>query len=867
MPVSFPPRPLAAALLLTLSGGTSAGLHFDPAMLSGESGAVADLSRFESGGSQLPGRYDVDITLNGSGVGHRSVQFVVPDLADRRGADGQALTADDTGLLACLSVKDLASFGVNPAALPALSAMDSTTCVSPGRYIPQARTAFDFENMRLDLSIPQFAMMNRPQGWIPPELWDEGINAAFLSGQLSGSENRGTYGNSRSQFLNLTSGLNLGAWRLRDNSTWTNNASSVSHQQRWQHLSTVLERAIIPWHSELTLGDSSTDNDVFDALAYRGVRLATDDSMYPDTLRGFAPTIRGTADSNAQVSVRQGNNVIYRTFVAPGAFTINDLYPVSTGGDLEVNVIEADGRVHGFTVPYSSVPVLQREGHLRYGLTAGRYRSSSDSYDDPAFVQGTLLWGMPHNVTLYVGTQLSGDYRSMALGAGMNMGRGGALSADVTRADSMLADGSRHHGQSVRFLYGRSLVSTGTTLQLAGYRFSTEGFHTLEESALNRMSGWTDAPLTVDAAGRPVKQNWINHYNLYSNKRDRLQASISQRLGDPGSLYLTCSRQTFWDGTAPNTTLQAGFSSAVGRVNYSLSYGYSRYSGQMLADHSLYLSLSMPLSGWFGDSIGDSRSAWATYSMNRDSDGNVKYQTGLSGTALDRDNLSWSVSQGYGRQDGSSGDASLNYQGTYGNASAGYGYSQRFRQVRYGAAGSAVLHSGGMTFGQPLGATNVLVVVPGATDVPVENGIGVSTDWRGYAVVPYASMYRENRVALDVSRLDRDTDVDNAVSRVIPTRGALVRADFQARTGIRGLLTLTYRGKPLPFGSLVNSDGDGGSSGLTDDQGQVYLAGLRPQGTLAAQWGNGEDQRCVVHYTMPADAGRLPVVRAAAACR
>jgi outer membrane usher protein len=38
-------------------------------------------------------------------------------------------------------------------------------------------------------------------------------------------------------------------------------------------------------------------------------------------------------------------------------------------------------------------------------------------------------------------------------------------------------------------------------------------------------------------------------------------------------------------------------------------------------------------------------------------------------------------------------------------------------------------------------------------------------------VVPWASQYRESRVALDVSKLDSHADIDNAVSRVVPTQG------------------------------------------------------------------------------------------------
>jgi outer membrane usher protein len=165
----------------------------------------------------------------------------------------------------------------------------------------------------------------------------------------------------------------------------------------------------------------------------------------------------------------------------------------------------------------------------------------------------------------------------------------------VTHANSTLSDGSRHDGQSIRFLYGRSLVSTGTSFRLAGYRFSTEGFYSLNETALKRMSGWTDDSELVDAAGRPVKDNWGSYYNLYSNKRERLQASISQKLGTLGTLYLTGNRQTYWDDSAASSSLQAGFSSAIGKVSYNFAYGYSRYAGQPAADKTAFLSFSIPL--------------------------------------------------------------------------------------------------------------------------------------------------------------------------------------------------------------------------------------------------------------------------------
>jgi outer membrane usher protein len=95
------------------------------------------------------------------------------------------------------------------------------------------------------------------------------------------------------------------------------------------------------------------------------------------------------------------------------------------------------------------------------------------------------------------------------------------------------------------------------------------------------------------------------------------------------------------------------------------------------------------------------------------------------------------------------------------------------------------------------------------------------------------------------------------VKKVVPTSGALVLATFKTRVGERVLLTLTRNGKPLPFGATV-SQADSDNSGIVGDNGQVYLAGLPPEGKVLAQWGNSPDQQCHASYRLPAtpDSGK-----------
>lgn len=816
----------------------NAELYFPPSLINGTGENIADLSRFSTSGHQLPGSYLVDVWLNGERLHNRTVHFITTDEENHE-------SRDRTGLTACFTPAELVNLGIFLKDTAAVEAMaEQNSCIPIEKIVPQAYSFFDFPSMKLEINIPQASLINTARGYIPPEMWDDGITAFLLNYRFSGTSHNMHGRENDSQYLNLSSGFNLGAWRFRDERSWSNHQYNGNSEQRWQHQRTYAWRAIAPLRSEIFFGDSTTSSDVFDSVGYRGINLATQDYMYPDSMRGFAPVIRGTAGSNAHVTVKQNGYDVYQTNVPTGDFIIDDLFPMYSSGDLSVTVTEADGTSRSFVVPYSSVPALLREGRTKYTLTAGRFRSASSEYEDPFFTQATLVQGLPYGTTIYGGAQYSDDYRAFALGGGLNMGSWGAISADITHANSTLADDSQHEGQSVRFLYARSLNSLGTTIQLTGYRYSTQGFYTLDETTLKRMRGWMYEQDT-DVNGELVPRPITDYYNLYDNKRQRIQASVSQRLGALGSLYLTGIRQTYWNRSDASDSLQAGFSSRLGNASYNISYSHNRVAGFDRKEHSGFLTVSLPLGK---RQPGKHSPVYSTFTGSHDNKGNASFQAGISGTALEENNLNWSMSYGNNRHSGDSGNVSMHHYGTYASSDLGLSRGHGFRQFNYGIAGGAILHSEGITFGQSTGETSVLVAAPGASGVPVNNGTGVKTDWRGYAIQPYATAWRENRVALDVNQLDEETEIENSSTRVIPTRGAVTRAEFKTRNGVRALITLTRNGKRLPFGTMVTT---GESSGIVNDNGLVYLSGLEQSGTLKAQWGNGKEQQCSATWQLP----------------
>ncbi|HGT8828254.1 TPA: fimbria/pilus outer membrane usher protein, partial [Escherichia coli] len=107
----------------------------------------------------------------------------------------------------------------------------------------------------------------------------------------------------------------------------------------------------------------------------------------------------------------------------------------------------------------------------------------------------------------------------------------------------------------------------------------------------------------------------------------------------------------------------------------------------------------------------------------------------------------------------------------------------------------------------------------------------IHTDWRGYAILPFATEYRENRVALNANSLADNVELDETVVTVIPTHGAIARATFNAQIGGKVLMTLKYGNKSVPFGAIV-THGENKNGSIVSENGQVYLTGLPQSGNV-----------------------------------
>ncbi|AZV03712.1 pilin outer membrane usher protein SafC (plasmid) [Enterobacter sp. N18-03635] len=809
---------------------------FDPAML-GEAGVGADISLFNEG-AQLPGTYMVDILLNGQRVDSREVVF--------------SLVREDNRpvLYPCLSVEQLARYGVRTEDFQSL---DNGSGCADLSILPGTTYNFSFSEQQLRLSVPQIHLRPASKGIAPQSLWDDGIPAFLMnySASTSRTELRGNSGkNSDSSFAQLSPGLNAGAWRLRSQSNWQKQENT---QARWQTSYTYAERGLRGLRSRLSLGDRTTEDKVFNGVPFRGVMLASDELMVPYTERAFAPMIRGIARTQARVEVRQGGYLLYETTVAPGPFALRDLTLAGRwGGELQVSVRESDGSQQTFSVPYQTPAVSLKEGYLSYGLMAGQYRPADHNTEAATIGQAVLLYGLPYDLTIYGGLQGAKAYQSAALGLGVSLGNWGSASFDVTGAQAQLRDQDKEQGTAWRVRYSKLIDATDTTLTVAGYRHATPGFATIEE--------------TLNSYGRtnPTDSNlWYNR--SYGRMRSTTSIAVSQAIGRFGSLGINYSITDYWhhDGNDNNYGLSYGMGLPWGaRLSLSQSRTRSTTATGAIRNESLSsLWLSLPLTSRADSTITASYQG----TMGRSGD---THSLGLNGSALDR-RLNWDVRQARSlSREGPStnnGYMHLGWSGAYGNAGTGYSYNTQQRTVSAELNGGMILHENGLTFGQNIPGTVSLVQAPGAAGVSVSGTSGVRTDYRGYTLHPSVTPYQENIISLDPLSLADDVEITQTDVRVVPTRGAVVTARFNTRSGARALMRLTrVDGSGVPFGALVTVSGAEGGAGVAGAGGEVYLTGLPVKGKLLVRWSGSE---CSANYTLPASPGASGVHTIQATCR
>ena len=744
-----------------------------------------DLKRFDTTTLQ-PGTYSVDVYNNGEWKGLHDLTLV----KNEKGHAG-----------ICYTREMLDNFGIDVAKLNKEKSGEASFCGTLREWNkePALQDTFSSSQLRLDISVPQQYENEQYRGYVSPALWDKGISAlniAYMADyyDILQSDN-GDKG--RNAYLGVQAYLSTAGWQLHHNgnANWTDKNGA-----EWTSNETTLTRPLAPIKSLLTLGQFGSNGDLFDSVNLLGASLGTDNLMYPDNMISYAPVINGVAETNALVTVYQNNNLIYQTTVAPGPFSLDNVYPSGTGNDLIVTVHEADGREKTFSVPFNSVVKLLRPGMSDYSVTAGK-ANDDNLRNKPTIGVGSWRYGLNNTFTLYGGVSGFNDYQAYQAGAGMNTVVGG-LAVDATQAKSRLANNDAS-GQQYRLTFNRLFATSQTGISVQ-FSQATKDYYSLP-SAL----------YIIDQQKRGVVDN-------YSPKKSDLSVTINQQLPEGwGSIYLSGTFTRYWHRAGMEEQYSVGYGNAWGKLNWGINlqrvytnpnrnngadtdpmFGTGLAPAQRKKDDTISLNFSYPLS--FGEDKTASVSSNSSFKNgNFDST-----QVGLNGSLNKENTLLYGVNSSVNKDNDYDVGLNGNYIAPWSSLTASYSYGNTYQQVGAGASGTMLVHSGGLTLSSEMGPTLTLAEAKGAKGASIA-GSTSRFDSNGYALTSALQPYRVNNIEVDMKGASEDVNFDSTNMQIAPYEGSVTKVVFKTKVTKSRMLVARRPGNiALPFGAEITDEKD-----------------------------------------------------------
>lgn len=784
--------------------------YFNPQFLGSDVASLEDLSYLNSGSKLSPGDYYLYLYSGEDFLKNVKVKFAT--------VKGTVRPCFTKPIIDAIPFNEEAKKHFQPLLI------EENDCIDIAKYIKDFDYDVDLTKLILRVSIPQIYLYSTQSTMAPENEWNDGIVAFLMNYNFNGSYSKNkNNSNYSSNYLNLNNRVNVGSWRFNANAYFNESKAGSNSTHEIDTNGIYLSRKINSLKSELLIGQSSIGSSLFDVNAYIGMTLATSNEMLPDSDRGYSPSIRGIVESRSKLTVKQNNNIIYQTYVNPGPYNIDNLNSVGTSGDYEVELTSADGVVQKYSVPYSSLPNLLRLGKYNYAVTLGKL--DLNSVDDINFFQSTIGVGIPFESTLFFGSQISANYTSVGIGAGKDFGDFGALSVDALHAVSKI-DNDKLSGESYRVLYSKSFNETGTNLQLTGYRYSTSNYYSLSEAShRNDMSD----------------TGFDNYY--FGRRKDSFQLNVSQSLNGYGQFYVWGNFNSYWGSDTKSKNIQLGWNKNFPQINnVVLSASYSKKTYGNINDDVFYLSFSMPLTNR------TSKNTMYVSNSTTYSKSDYNNATSLYGNILDN-RLDYNIYQTANKKSSYNNTSmNVNYKANSATLHAGSSYSEQSKQIDYGASGGVLLHKDGIVLTREATDTAILVEAKGAEGARVSRaGENITINKGGYALIPYATPYHYNDIELDPSTFSNSYDVDDKISKVAPTRGAISKVTFDVKRGYSFLVSVRYKNKPIKFGTLVKND-EYNNVAIADDDGTVYLTGVKKNSSYTVAWDEKNTCRFVINY-------------------
>ncbi|EHW6508738.1 F4 (K88) fimbrial usher FaeD, partial [Salmonella enterica] len=733
-PVRFRRGALALAMAAAFASTTTvAGEKLDMSFIQGGAGINPEVWAALNG-NYAPGRYLVDLSLNGKDIGKRILD-VTPQ-------DSEAL---------CLTDAWLTGAGVYVSADYFREGYDATRQCYVLTKAPSAKVDFDVSTQSLALSIPQQGLVKMPEN----VEWDYGTDAF----RVNYNANANTGRHNTSAFGSADLKANVGRWVVSSSATASTGDSGDNEATINMFTAT---RAIRSLSADLAVGKTSTGDNLLGSTGTYGVSLSRNNSMKPGNL-GYTPVFSGIADGPSRVTLTQNGRMLYSEMVPAGPFSVTDV-PLYTSGDVTMTVTGDDGREQKQVFPLSVMSGQLSPGEHEFSVAAGMPDDDSDL--EGGVFAASYGYGLD-GLTLRAGGVFNRDWQGASAGTVLGLGYLGAVSADGAYATAKYRDGSRS-GNKVQLAWNKQLALTDTGLRVSWSRQSAEYE---DMSSFNPAETWLQ-----QNQGRRTKDEW--------------NAGISQPVGGLFSLSVSGWQRSYYPASTTGSYRYAGdngrdtgitgsLSTQIKGVSLNLGWSGSRNT-QGENNWSASASVSVPFT------LFDRKYSSST-SVSTGKDGGTGFSTGVSGSLNDR----FSYGFGGGRDSGGGGTGYLNasYSGDRAylsgtmNHSTGSGTSGSVS-----ASGSvlAVPAARDVMFSRNSNDTVAVVNVKDTPGVKVTSGDG-QTNGDGNLVVSLNS-YDWNTVTIDAGTLPLNTELATTSMKVVPTDSAVVWMPFDALRVHRYLL-------------------------------------------------------------------------------
>lgn len=747
-PVFFRRAALALAISAVFASvATVAGEKLDMSFIQGGTGVNPEVWAALNG-NYAPGRYLVDLSLNGKESG-KQILDVTPE-------DSKEL---------CLSEAWLTKAGVYVSADYFREGYDATRQCYVLTKAPSVKVDFDVSTQSLALSIPQKGLVKMPENVD----WDYGTSAF----RVNYNANANTGRNNTSAFGSADLKANIGHWVVSSSATASTGDSGGNSATINMF---TASRAIRLLSADLLVGKTSTGDSMLGSTGTYGVSLSRNNSMRPGNL-GYTPVFSGIANGPSRVTLTQNGRLLYSEMVPAGPFSITDV-PLYTSGDVTMKVTGEDGREQTQVFPLAVMNGQLSPGEHEFNLAAGLPDDDSDM--DGAVFAASYGYGL-ENLTLRTGLVFNQDWKGASAGMVVGLGWLGAVSVDGAYASAKYRDGS-HSGNKVQLAWSKQLETTNTGLRLSWSRRSEE---------YEDMSSFNPSEVYSQVnQGRRVKDEWSAGISQPVGKLFSLSLSGWQRSYYPASA-ISAHRQQKDSGKERGVT--GTLSTQIEGVGVNLSWTGSR-NAEGENNWSASASVSVPFM------LLDRRYSSST-SVSTSKDGGTGFSTGLSGSLNDR------FSYGFGGGRDSDGGASSYLNASYSGDRAYLGGA--LNQSSSGGTSGSVSASGSVLavpaakdimFSRTTGDTVAVVNVKDTPGVKVTSGDG-QTNSDGNLVVPLNS-YDWNTVTIDAGTLPLSTELTNTSQKVVPTDKAVVWMPFDALKVKRYLLQVKQRdGEFVPGGT------------------------------------------------------------------